>query len=424
MTASQQGTTPPPGQDTPATADQIRHDLEQRRERRAARKDDRLERSRDRARRSMAARSIRQELTRDRTAADLERAKLAADISQSAEARALRVQRTRTLTLAALMPVLVAFAGWSTAGVHAGAAAMTGAAPYTAMWWMLWLLEPALIGIVGWVILCRARLESSGGNLPEEADRIMWGCLAVSILLNTIGHWPSELSGTAVGGLLAHSLGPIGAAMTAHLIGVIEKGIAAARPTEGEGVKTLSELTTDRNENAPENTQQEHTTPVAEPVTVDRSRSPERALEIPAWVFWLAVIQCCRPAPANTRAKATSKSAKNTRRSDADQYEQPGSETPVKTRSDKGRKLPKSATPTGGENTTRTLSDNDLLARLDSLIASDQIPSDVSVRRLMTVLGCGYDRAKRVLAAREERTETTVSDRLSVVPDNTEENVA
>lgn len=424
MNAPQQGTTPPPGKDTPATADQIRHDLEQRRQRRAARKDDRLERARDRARRSMDARSIRQELTRDRTAADLERAKLAADISQSAEARALRVQRTRTLTLAALMPVLVAFAGWSTAGVHAGAAAMTGAVPYSAMWWMLWLLEPALIGIVGWVILCRARLESSGGTLPEDANRIMWGCLAVSILLNTIGHWPSELSGTAVGGLIAHSLGPIGAAMTAHLIGVIEQGIAAARPTEGKGVKTLSELTADRDDNTPENTPQQRDITVAEPVTVDRSRAPERALEIPIGATQLAVVECCRPAPANTRSKAADKRSKNTRRSDADQAEQPSSETPAKPRADKGRKLPKSATPTGRETTTRTLSDADLLERLDSLIDSGEIPEGVSVRRAMTALGCGYDRAKRVLAAREERTETTVSDHLSVVPTTSQENAA
>ncbi|MFE1081735.1 hypothetical protein ACFW31_24635 [Nocardiopsis alba] len=413
---SQESTTAPSGQDTPATADQIRQDLEARRARRAARKDDRLERARDRARRSMDARSIRQELTRDRTAADLERAKLAADISQSAEARALRVQRTRTLTLAALMPVLVAFAAWSTAGVHAGAAAMTGAAPYTAMWWMLWLLEPALIGIVGWVILCRARLESSGGTLPEEADRIMWGCLAVSILLNTIGHWPSELSGTAVGGLIAHSLGPIGAAMTAHLIGVIEKGITAARPTEGEGVRTLSELTADRDGNA----SQENTDTVAEPVTVDRSRAPERALEVPAGAVRLAVVECCRPSPGYARSKA----ARNTRRSNSDQREQSGAETPAKPRADKGHKLPKSATPTGGANSTRAVTDADLLERLDSLIESGEVPEGVSVRRAMTVLGCGYERTKRVLAAREERTETTVSDHLSVVTDTTQENAA
>ncbi|WP_174546403.1 hypothetical protein [Nocardiopsis dassonvillei] len=418
---SQQDTTPTTEQDR--TPEQIRQALAAKREQVAARKDDRLERFRDKARRAMDARAIRQDLTRDRTAADLERAKLAADISQSAEARALRVQRTRTLTLAALMPVLVAFAGWSTAGVHAGAAAMTGAEQWGAMWWMLWLLEPALVGIVGWVILCRARLESSGGSLPEEADRIMWGCLAVSILLNTIGHWPGEFSGTAVGGLVAHSLGPIGAAMTAHLIGVIEKGIAAARPTEGPGVKTLAELTAERDdssgqsasESAPE--RPEDTAPEA--VAVDRSRLPERAFEVPAGVVRLAVVRCSRPtlgkkAPAAIEA-APEHPAESGRRSTSDQRKQQVSEAPAKTRSDKGRKLPRAATPTAAEASTRALSDEDLLNRLDQIIAAGELPQGASVRRVQSALGCGFDRAKRVLSMHEERTETTVPGQLSVV---------
>lgn len=424
---SQQHTTPPAGQER--TPDQIRQTLAAKRERAAARKDDRLERFRDKAQRAMESRAIRQDLTRDRIAADLERAKLAADIAQSAEARALRVQRTRTLTLAALMPVLAAFAGWSTAGVHAGAAAMTGAAPFTAMWWMLWLLEPALIGIVGWVILCRARLESSGGSLPPEANKIMWGCLAVSILLNTVGHWPEEFSGTAVGGLIAHSLGPIGAAMTAHLIGVIEKGIAAARPTEGPGVKTLAELAADRDdsahrsasERAPERTQD--TAPAA--VAVDRSRLPERAFEIPAGAVRLTVVRCCAPtagkkAPAAIEA-APGRPAESGRRSMDDQPKHRVSKAPSKPRSDKGRKLPKVVTPTAAEASTRALSDADLLARLDQLIAAQELPESASVRRVQTALGCGFERAKRVLSMREERTETIADPgQLSVVPDRSE----
>ncbi|SHK20014.1 hypothetical protein SAMN05421803_11576 [Nocardiopsis flavescens] len=412
--------------------EQIRQELADRRARVAARKDDRLERFRDRARRAMDARDIRRDLTRDRVAADLERAKLAADISQSAEARALRVQRTRTLTLAALMPVLVAFAGWSTAGVHAGAAAMTGAQPGTAMWWMLWLLEPALIGIVGWIILCRARLESSGGTLPHEADHIMWGALAVSILLNTVGHWPAEFTGTAVGGLLAHSLGPIGAAMTAHLIGVIERGIAAARPTEGPGVKTLAELTADADSNArrtePGNGEGHAVENTLRPPVVDRSRLPENAFTVPPGAVRLAVVACSRPAPGQTTpAKAggvPGPAAGTGRRSTVEQGGQQGSETPRKERSDKGRKVPKSATPTAAKPSSRELSDADLMAKLDALIGSGDVPEGVSVRRAMTVLGCGYDRAKRVLTARQERTETTVPGQLSVVDALTAEEAA
>lgn len=411
--------------------EQIRQELAAKRARVAARKDDRLERFRDRANRAMDARAIRQNLTRDRVAADLERAKLAADISQSAEARALRVQRTRTLTLAALMPVLVAFAGWSTAGVHAGAAAMTGAQSGTAMWWMLWLLEPALIGIVGWIILCRARLESSGGTLPEEADRIMWGALAVSVLLNTVGHWPDSLTGTAVGGLVAHSLGPIGAAMTAHLIGVIERGIAAARPTEGPGVKTLAELTADTDGNARRTTPGNGPGTDAENATprpVDRSRLPENAFMVPPGAVRLAVVECSRPAPGQSAPAKAPRGAGpavgNGRRSTREQGEHQGSETPRKERADKGRKVPKSATPTAAKPSTRELSDADLMAKLDALIESGDVPEGVSVRRAMGVLGCGYDRAKRVLTAREERTETTVPGQLSVVDALTEEEAA
>lgn len=421
---SQQGTTPPPGKEAPASADQIRRTLQQRRERSAAKADDRMARFRAKADREKAVRAIRQGLTRDRTAATLSRAKAAADIAQSAEARALRVQRTRTLTLAVLLPVLFAFGAWSTAGVHAGVTVMIGIDSTAFMWWMLWALEPALITAVGWIILSRSRLETSGGALPEEAEPIMWGCLTVSVVLNTVGHWPAPFDWQGAGALLAHSLGPIGAATTAHLIGVIEKGITNAKPTEGEGVKTLAELTDDHNDNTADNTQPEHAEPVSEPDTVDRSRAPERALDVPAGAHQLAVVQCCQPAPATPSRKPADTPSENTRRSDADQDGKQGSQTPSKARSDKGRTLPKSATPAARQTPTRALSDSDLVDRMDALIASGQVPATVSVRRAMTVLGCGYDRAKRVLAAREERTETTVADHLSVVGESTKENAA
>lgn len=429
MTSPQQDTVLPSGQNAHATdAEKIRHDLERRRRRRAARAEDRLRRYRDKARREMDARVIRQDLTQDRTAAALTRAKAAADIAQSAEARALRVQRTRTLTLLVLLPVLAAFGAWSTAGVHAGAAAMTGAEQWGVMWWALWLLEPALIGVVAWVILCRARLESSGGTLPEDADRTMWGCLAVSILLNTVGHWPSELSGAAVGSLLAHSLGPIGAAMTAHLIGVIERGIANARPTEGKGVKTLSELTREHTENTPESVAGESAESVTETPLRDRFQLPENALQIPAGATRLTVVRCSAPSPGKhtpAPSRTVGEAASNTaRRSTADQDQHQGSKTPAKARADKGRKVPKSATPTAAKPSTRELSDADLLANLDALIASGDVPEGVSVRRAMSALGCGYDRAKRVLATREERSEITVSDHLHAVAATTEENAA
>ncbi|GHD23394.1 hypothetical protein GCM10007147_18570 [Nocardiopsis kunsanensis] len=390
-----------------SSKEDLRTNLEAKRAKLAAKAEDRITRFRDKAEREKDARAIRQDLTRDRTAANLERAKLAADINQSAEARALRVQRTRTLTLAALLPVLLAFGVWSTAGVHAGIVAMTGAGPYGVMWWALWLLEPALIAIVAWVILSKGRLESSGGSLAEDADHIMWGCLGVSVLLNAVGHWPNELSGTAVGALVAHSLGPIGAAMTAHLIGVIERGITTARPSEGAGVCTLSELTGTAHESAPTTS----TESALEEEPVDRSRFAERALEVPSGAVRLPLVQCTRPSPG----KAPTAPSQEERRSMPDQAEQAPSKAPAKPRADKGQKVPKSATPSAATPSPRTLSDTDLVGQLDALIASGEMPGDVSVRRVQSALGIGFDRAKRVLAQREERTENVVHSHLSAV---------
>lgn len=390
-----------PNRESPGSAkEDLRSTLEGKRAKLAAKAEDRINRYRDKANREKDTRAIRQDLTRDRTSDRLERAKLAADINQSAEARALRVQRTRTLTLAALLPVLLAFGAWSTAGVHAGIVAMTGAGTFGAMWWALWLLEPALIGIVAWVILSRARLESSGGTLTEDADHIMWACLAVSVLLNAVGHWPNELSGAAMGALVAHSLGPIGAAMTAHLIGVIERGITTARPSEGQGVRTLAELTNTDAESMPEPVSKS----ALEEEPVDRSRLAEHALQVPEGAVRLPLVQCSRPAPGKKPAPPS----QGERRSVSDQAEQASSKAGAKPRADKGRKVPKSATPSAATPSPRTLSDSDLIDQLDVLVTSGEMPGDVSVRRVQSALGIGFDRAKRVLGQREERTEDVV----------------
>src|SRR5690606_11885399 len=152
------------------------------------------------------------------------------EVLQTGEARALRLERTRTVALAVLLPVLFAFGAWSATGVQAGMVALLGLQPGSAAAAAAWLVEPALIGVVATVILVRARLRSAGGDLDERATRIEWAALSLSIALNCVGHWPGDVDATAFAALVGHALGPVGAAGTAYLISVIQDGISSANP--------------------------------------------------------------------------------------------------------------------------------------------------------------------------------------------------
>src|SRR5690606_33619131 len=152
------------------------------------------------------------------------------EVLQTGEARALRLARTRTAALAALLPVLLAFGAWSAAGVQAGMVALLSLAPGSAAATAAWLGEAALIGIVATVILVRAQLRSVGGALDERAARGEWAALALSIGLNCDGHWTDDVHATAFAALVGHALGPLGAAATAYLISVIQDGISSANP--------------------------------------------------------------------------------------------------------------------------------------------------------------------------------------------------
>src|SRR5690606_28230593 len=152
------------------------------------------------------------------------------EVLQTGEARALRLARTRTAALAALLPVLLAFGAWSAAGVQAGMVALLSLEPGSAAATAAWLVEPALIGIVATVILVRAQLRSVGGDLDERATRVEWAALTLSIALNCAGHWPDDVDATAFAALVGHALGPLGAAATAYLISVIQDGISSANP--------------------------------------------------------------------------------------------------------------------------------------------------------------------------------------------------
>lgn len=167
------------------------------------------------------------------------------EVLQTGEARALRLARTRTAALAALLPVLLAFGAWSAAGVQAGMVALLSLQPGSAAAAAAWLVEPALIGVVATVILVRARLRSLGGDLDDRATRIEWAALSLSIALNCVGHWPDSLDATAFAALVGHALGPVGAAGTAYLISVVQDGIASANPwllDDGSPAPSLMEV--------------------------------------------------------------------------------------------------------------------------------------------------------------------------------------
>ncbi|MEU3019038.1 hypothetical protein ABZ635_16755 [Nocardiopsis sp. NPDC007018] len=181
---------------------------------------------------------------RRRASVSGERARVRSQIMQSAEMRAMRVEKVRRTSLFVLVPVLVAFAAWSTAGVHAGLMHLLSVPAGSPMWWAGWALEPALITIVAGIIVVRAVLRSSGGDLDWRATVAEWAALTVSIALNAAGHWPESGTLTAVAALIAHSIGPLGAALTAWLIGIIDDAVASAQPEkrDGEPVPTLAEL--------------------------------------------------------------------------------------------------------------------------------------------------------------------------------------
>src|SRR5690554_110098 len=206
--------------------------LRERLQRREARAQVRAE-----ARARRRARRARQRIDRLRQQAMLAgaAARTRYEVLQTGEARALRLVRTRTAALAALLPVLLAFGAWSAAGVQAGMVALLGLEQGSVAAAAAWLVEPALIGVVAGVILIRARLRSVGGDLDERASRIEWGALSLSILLNCVGHWPNSLDATAFAALAGHALGPIGAAGTAYLISVVQDGISSADPWHLDG---------------------------------------------------------------------------------------------------------------------------------------------------------------------------------------------
>ncbi|WP_420124368.1 hypothetical protein [Nakamurella sp.] len=160
------------------------------------------------------------------------RARIRTDIDRSAEMRALRIARVRTATLWVGLPVLLAFGAWSTAGVQAGVDKLLGLDGGSAGWWAAWAVEPALITVVAAIIVGRAVLRASGGDTDRRATAAEWAALLTSIGLNLAGGWVGT-GLAALGGAAAHSVGPVGAAGTAWLIGLFVSYVSAAQPWAG-----------------------------------------------------------------------------------------------------------------------------------------------------------------------------------------------
>jgi len=169
------------------------------------------------------------------------RARIRADIQRSAEMRALRVLMVQKSALMVGLPVLAGFAVWSTAGVQAGLVRLLALHVGEPGWWVAWLVEPLLIAIVAGVIVVRALLRSAGGDTDRRATVAEFVALGMSLALNLFGGWaPASSLGAQIGQAIAHSVGAIGAAGTAWLIGVIVDYATKARPWDG--APRLSEM--------------------------------------------------------------------------------------------------------------------------------------------------------------------------------------
>ncbi|WFE45284.1 hypothetical protein [Verrucosispora sp. WMMD1129] len=168
------------------------------------------------------------------------RARIRADIQRSAEVRALRVAGVRRYTLLLGLPLVAGFAAYSTPGVQKGMVTLLGLESGSAGWWTAWAVEPLLISVAVGIILVKSTLRMSGGDTDWRATLAKWGALSFSVLLNLLGGWNGAHGPAAVGEALAHSVGAIGAAVVAWLIGVIVDYASKARPWDD--APRLSEL--------------------------------------------------------------------------------------------------------------------------------------------------------------------------------------
>lgn len=389
-----------------------------------------------------------------------ERTRVRSEMARSGEARALRLEQLRTRNLWYLVPLLIGFGAWSTTGVQQGTARLMGVTGGP-VWWALWGLEALLIGVVCRTIVVRARLASSGGELDPAAERIAWGCLMVSIFLNLVAAVPSgddgHVSGWAVpGAMLAHAIGPVGAAFVAHLIGVFDKSIAAADPWhEKRGTGEHAELVpvprlAEMRLKLPESSAFESSAfeSGAESASEDgaEAASESGAEAVPPTVWPVpregrpALTIVARPLPesapesgvksgAESTGEAASPTAsesgaESSERIGSDQAEERVSEAVAETpaealseapakpvqkrvparrangRANKGVRVPAAARKSSS---TARRSDDELLEDMVAAIDAGRLSESASNRQVQTELGIGFERAKRIKELYGER---------------------
>ncbi|MFI6228656.1 hypothetical protein ACIBCR_15245 [Micromonospora echinospora] len=188
----------------------------------------------------------RRERTRDATgaaqlaelhrwaASEGERARIRADIERSAEMRALRIASVRRYTMRVGVPVMAGFAAISTPGVQKGMVNLLNLETGSVYWWTAWAVEPLLIAVATSIIVVKSILKRSGGWTDWRADTAKWGALLFSVALNMLGGWNGDGDTMkAAGEALGHSVGALGAAVTAWLIGVIVDYASKAKPWDG-----------------------------------------------------------------------------------------------------------------------------------------------------------------------------------------------
>lgn len=408
---------PRPSAGESVSPEELAQELRRRRELADARRVDELERARaeaghGRARAEVDAEARLAELARAEREADVraeaelarmyrefraagERTRVRSLMARSGEARALRLEWLRTRNLRVLVPVLVGFGLWSTTGVQQGAARLMGVDAGSPVWWTLWGLEALLIGAVCWIIVCRARLAASGGRLSRQAEKVGVGCLVTSILLNLVAAVPagdvSDVSGWAVASsMFAHALGPVGAAVTAHLIGVIDQSIAEADPwrdRDGRPVPRLAEMAVRPSKGAEVASASESASDSAGSVGDVRASGGSVAggPDDGGQRAMLPVI--ARPESADTSGPGGGAGP----RTGGDRPQERESAAPRKRRPNKGVPVPESAKPA-----SRPLTDEQQCERLVAAIDRGDVPEDASIRQVQGALGVGFARAKRI----------------------------
>jgi hypothetical protein len=372
---------------------------------------------------------------------------LAATMARSAEARELGLSALDKSNALVLGSAFVGCAALSTVGVQEGLARLTQAPHGGLQWWIWWVVEPVLIGVVGWLIIGGAKLRRLGGKLNSRLRLIQAACLSASVAFNL-----TAATGTGralIGSGISHAVWPLGAALMAHALDLFSRSISATDPyTEADG-KTpsprMERLLADLDntlrtpspipgstppgafESAPESTFESTSAGAVESTATAPESTPESTPAAPestpestpaASESTLESIAESTPAVSESAVEnipAPAESASETVQTDSDLAEEVSlflasrtaselaekrvSEAPSgegHTRPNKGVPVPEAARLDSTEPSPRALSDDQLRERLIALVLSGQVERDASIRQVQGALGVGFERAKRI----------------------------